>query len=248
MKFRQLNEALDWVVKGTDENDIVARIQHVLATDSSFRGYMMIAFQKECRITCLPEGLPPVVKLQRDIPDGMGETTLRAEFRRVKAFATGQAMERVKSFTRENVWLQILEGIHWKEAELLTHIKDQTLHGLYPALASALPKATVPVTIDVDAPAPVSESATAPAVSIKGCSSCGEDHENLGIGTAPNGEEFTFCPNTHDQVFVKGVPTTSVTLSVPGEEPVTIEVEQAEVNAKMGKIKGKKEKKAKTTT
>lgn len=148
-KFRQLNEALDWIVKGSDEQDIVNRIHFCLQTDSSFRGYMMIAVQKECKIRDIPEGMPPNVKLQKDIPDGMGETMLRAEFRRVKAFVVGQAMERVKPYQREMQWVQILEGVHWKEAELLTQIKDQTLLGLYPALVSALPAAGVPITIDL---------------------------------------------------------------------------------------------------
>jgi hypothetical protein len=163
-KFRQLNEALDWIVKGVDENDIAARADHLLQTDSSFRGYMMIAGQNECRISSIPEGLPPNVKLTKDIPAGMGETTLRAEFRRVKAFAKGQPMERVAAYQRENAWVNILEGVHWEEAIILNHIKDQTLLGLYPALVTALPRIGIPITIDVGQLDPVVDEPTAPAV------------------------------------------------------------------------------------
>jgi hypothetical protein len=182
-KFRQLNEALDWIVKGADENDIVARIHFCLQSDSSFRGYMMIAVQNECKIVTIPEGLPPNVKLERDIPEGMGHTTLRAEFRRVKSFVVGQPMERVKPFQRENVWVQILEGIHWKEAELLTHIKDQTLLGLYPALVSALPKAGVPITIDLGQPKPVADEPTAPEVEVVPASEIVENPEPVVLET-----------------------------------------------------------------
>lgn len=182
-RFRQLNEALDWIVKGSDEQDIVARINFCLQSDSSFRGYMMIAVQTECKIRDIPEGMPPNVKIQKDIPEGMGHTTLRAEFRRVKAFVVGQAMERVKPFQREMQWVQILEGVHWKEAELLTQIKDQTLLGLYPALVAALPAAGVPITIDLGQPEPIADEPTAPEVEVVPASEIVENPEPVVLET-----------------------------------------------------------------
>jgi hypothetical protein len=212
-KFRQLNEALDWIVKGTDENDIVARIHFCLQSDSSFRGYMMIAVQNECKIVTIPEGLPPNVKLERDIPEGMGHTTLRAEFRRVKSFVVGQPMERVKPFQRENVWVQILEGIHWKEAELLTHIKDQTLLGLYPALVAALPKAGVPITIDLGQPEPIEDEPT-----------------------APEGVTETFS----DETVVAIQPETVLETDITKVAHLTVEQEVSEKTVKPKKGRGKK--------
>ena len=84
--------------------------------------------------------MPETTKIQDDIPEGMGETTLRLEFRRIKQFTDPDAnIQNLPDWKREMNWMGILEGVHHKEAELITHIKDGQLLKLYPKLEAILP-------------------------------------------------------------------------------------------------------------
>ena len=47
-------------------------------------------------------------------------------------------MKNLPQWKQEMNWLQILEGVHHKEAELLTHVKDRALIILYPKLEGIL--------------------------------------------------------------------------------------------------------------
>ena len=67
----------------------------------------------------LPEGETPYTK--NDAPDSdLTETSLRFEHRQFKYFCT----EEVKQVRRETMWIELLEGIPSKEAELLELVKD----------------------------------------------------------------------------------------------------------------------------
>ena len=48
-------------------------------------------------------------------------------------------MHNLPDWKREMNWMSILEGVHHKEAELITHIKDGQLLKLYPKLEAILP-------------------------------------------------------------------------------------------------------------
>ena len=88
----------------------------------------------------LPEGMPETTKIKDDIPDDMGESTLTIEFRRIKSFTDPTSnMQNLPDWKREMNWMSILEGVHHKEAELITHIKDGQLLKLYPKLEAILP-------------------------------------------------------------------------------------------------------------
>ena len=70
--------------------------------------------------------------IQDDIPDGMGETTLTLEWRRIKQFTDPAAnVKNLPAWKQEMNWMSILEGMHHKEAELLTYVKDGQLLKLY---------------------------------------------------------------------------------------------------------------------
>jgi len=87
----------------------------------------------------LPEGMPDGNKIQDDIPDGMGETSITMEWRRIKQFTDPASnMKNLPQWKQEMNWLQILEGVHHKEADLLTHVKDRSLIVLYPKLEGIL--------------------------------------------------------------------------------------------------------------
>ena len=73
----------------------------------------------------LPEGEPPFKHAAE--PLGMTETNLYAEFRRFYVFNRND----LAPLKREALFINLLEGVHPKEAEMLIAVKDQKLHKLY---------------------------------------------------------------------------------------------------------------------
>lgn len=139
MKFRQIDEAFDWVLKGEDKNTRVQRLMEAARSNQVLVPIVKLGTGADKADWNLPEGMPENVKLQEDIPEGMGETTLTLEWRRVQGFITeGANVNNVPDWKREGVWLQIIEGIHYKEARILTAVKDGTLLELYPNLEELL--------------------------------------------------------------------------------------------------------------
>lgn len=137
MKFRQLNEALDWVLlvnepaKATPE-EVNRRLRAVVERDSTFIAFLQMAFNEDAKIEGLPPGMPSTYKPEKDMPDGVADTTAKQELRRIRNFQKGGAMLGQKPHRRETVWLQLMEGMHWKEAAVVVAIKDQRLPSLYP--------------------------------------------------------------------------------------------------------------------
>ena len=67
----------------------------------------------------LPEGATPYNKNEAPASD-LTETSLRFEFRKFKYFVT----EEVPQVRRETMWIELLEGIPNKEAEMIDLVKD----------------------------------------------------------------------------------------------------------------------------
>jgi hypothetical protein len=84
--------------------------------------------------------MPETYKPEKDMPDGIADTTARQELRRISKFLPGREMSssKLKPYRRETIWMQLIEGMHWKEADILIHIKDQTLLNIYPDLEKVL--------------------------------------------------------------------------------------------------------------
>ena len=83
----------------------------------------------------LPDGMPDTVKIDEEMPDGMGSTTIQLEWRSIKQFFDPESnMNNLPDWKREMNWLQILEGLHHSEAKLLTAIKDGKLLKAVPQL------------------------------------------------------------------------------------------------------------------
>jgi hypothetical protein len=80
----------------------------------------------------LPEGEAPYKK-DTGIPLGKSETNLYREGRRLYVFLKGQAPN-LKPFKREQLFIELLEGIHWSEADILVAVKDKRLTDLYPGV------------------------------------------------------------------------------------------------------------------
>lgn len=139
MRFRQIDEAFDWVLKGQDKKERTQRLMDAARSNQVLVPIVKLGVGADTAEWNLPEGRPEKAKIQDDIPEGMGETTLTLEWRRVKGFIEeGSNMNKLPTWKREAVWLQILEGVHHKEADILTAVKDGTLLSLYPQLEELL--------------------------------------------------------------------------------------------------------------
>lgn len=133
-----LNEKLDYIAKGETLDIQIDRTKEVANLDATFAQLMRMAVISELKLTGLPEGMPDTYKPETSIPDGISDTTARQEFRRIKNFLANGSMQTVPAHKREISWLQMLEGMHWKEAKIMVHIKDQTLLNVYPNMREVL--------------------------------------------------------------------------------------------------------------
>ena len=138
MKFRQINEDIDYILQGETEEERIVRGKAVIGGDPSFITFMKMGTDPSMKLLGLPEGAPDVYEPDIHIPDGISNTTARQELRRIKSFLPGGSYANLKPVKKENVWIQILEGVHWKEAEVLTEIKDQLVLKKYPKLGPVL--------------------------------------------------------------------------------------------------------------
>jgi hypothetical protein len=85
----------------------------------------------------LPVGKPPY--MENEAPAGTEHTVLESESNKLWHFITGG--DNTLSKTRkETLFIQILEGLHKDEAELLCHVKDKDLHTVYKGLTPAAVK------------------------------------------------------------------------------------------------------------
>jgi hypothetical protein len=70
-----------------------------------------------------------------DTPEGTDHTVLAQETKRLWHFIKG-ADNRTKQHQKENMFFQMLEGLHESEAKLLINAKDKKLHQIYKGLSS----------------------------------------------------------------------------------------------------------------
>lgn len=85
----------------------------------------------------LPKGEVPYVK--NEAPAGTEHTTLRLEAKRLYNFIKG-GNDKLAQFKREDMFIQMLEGLHESEAELLIAAKDKRLHQVYSGLSDGVIK------------------------------------------------------------------------------------------------------------
>jgi hypothetical protein len=89
---------------------------------------ILIANYDESIISMLPEG--PVPYEANDAPKGTDHTVLEKEYRRLYLFFKGGSSS-LKQSQRENLFVQMLEGLHEEEANLLVLVKDKALQQKY---------------------------------------------------------------------------------------------------------------------
>ena len=89
---------------------------------------VLIANFDESVISMLPKGSVPYVK--NDAPAGTEHTVLEHEYRKLYLFFKG-GNNSLQQNKREQLFIQLLEGLHESEAEVLCHVKDKTLGKRY---------------------------------------------------------------------------------------------------------------------
>lgn len=88
---------------------------------------VLIANFDESIQSLLPEGDVPYQK--NDAPVGTEHTVLEQEYRKLYLFFKGGST--IKQSQRENLFIQMLEGLSVEEAELLILVKDKALNKKY---------------------------------------------------------------------------------------------------------------------
>ena len=84
---------------------------------------ILIANFDESVISMLPEGKVPYKP--NDAPEETEHTKLIQEYRKLYLFFKGGA--NISQARRESLFIQLLEGLHAKEAEVLTLVKDKKI-------------------------------------------------------------------------------------------------------------------------
>jgi len=82
----------------------------------------------ESVVSMLPEGDVPYK--QNEVPVGTDHTSLRREYQQLYHFVKG-GNDTLTSLRRESMFIQILEGLHPREAEILCLTKDKKLSTKY---------------------------------------------------------------------------------------------------------------------
>jgi hypothetical protein len=88
---------------------------------------ILIANYDDSVISLLPEG--PVPFQRNDAPKGTEHTMLEAEYRKLYIFFKGGSS--IKQMMRENLFIQMLEGLHEEEADVVILVKDKGLQSKY---------------------------------------------------------------------------------------------------------------------
>ena len=88
----------------------------------------------------MPAGAVPYQA--NEAPEGTEHNVLRRESKKLYRFIKGgdPALPRAK---KENLFIQMLEGLHKSEAELIVNAKDKKLHQVYKGLSAAVVKEAV---------------------------------------------------------------------------------------------------------
>ena len=85
----------------------------------------------------IPEGDVPFKANEAE--EGTEHTVLRRESRKLYRFIKG-GDNTIPGFRRENLFIQMLEGLHKSEADLVVAAKDKKLHQVFKGLSAAVVK------------------------------------------------------------------------------------------------------------
>ena len=91
--------------------------------------------------SAVPAGQVPYK--ENEVPVGTDHTSLRREWKNLYHFIKG-GNDSLSAIRRETMFIQLLEGLHPKEAEIICYIKDKDLKALYPKITLDVVKEAFP--------------------------------------------------------------------------------------------------------
>ena len=94
-------------------------------------------------VSMIPEGEVPYNA--NEVPVGTDHTSLRREYKQLYHFVKG-GKDQLSKTRRESMFIQILEGLHPKEAEILVLVKDGQLNKKYKITRDAVEEAYPDIT------------------------------------------------------------------------------------------------------
>jgi len=106
--------------------------------NSAIRQLLKAAFDPKIQWD-LPEGEPPYIK--NEAPAGTEHTSLISESKRLYHFVVG-GNNQINKLKKETMFVQMLEGLQEKDAEVLMAIKNKKLNTLYKGLTAQMVKET----------------------------------------------------------------------------------------------------------
>ena len=115
-----LNEVLQKVSNAKTKAQKIKLLQEM---NSPALRAILIANFDESVISMLPDGEVPYKK--NEAPEGTEHTKLIQEYRKLYLFFKGGA--NISQTRRETLFIQLLEGLHEKEAEVLCLMKDRKI-------------------------------------------------------------------------------------------------------------------------
>ena len=128
------SEVLDKVHKAKTKSEKIAIL--VINDNSSLRMVLKASFDPKIEWV-IPTGEVPYTK--NDAPMGTEHTVLQSEARKLWHFVKG-ADNDTSQAQKENMFIQMCEGLHESEAELLCAAKDKRLHQVYKGLSKEVVK------------------------------------------------------------------------------------------------------------
>ena len=123
------SEVLDKVHKAKTKAEKVAIL--IVNDNSSLRMVLKASFDPKIEWV-IPTGEVPYTK--NDAPMGTEHTVLQSEARKLWHFIKGADGE-TKQAQKERMFIQMCEGLHESEAQLLCDAKDKKLHQVYKGLS-----------------------------------------------------------------------------------------------------------------
>jgi hypothetical protein len=132
-------EILEQVTLAPTKAAKVAKLQEL--DNPVLRGVLSINFDTNIELD-LPPGDPPYRIKDPDMPyaPDLNDSNLYAEFRRMYLVVKNHPNRApgMKRLQVENIWVQILEGVHHTEAKLLCQMKARELSKAYKGLTAAV--------------------------------------------------------------------------------------------------------------
>ena len=129
-----ISEILDKVSKLKSKKDKVKFLQD--NNTDSLRMVLKSAFDPKIKLL-LPEGDVPYKR--NDAPEGTEHSVLAYEARKLYHFIEGGNAD-ITQGKRETMFIQMLEGLHETEADVLCAAKDKVLHQKYKGLSEPVVK------------------------------------------------------------------------------------------------------------